>query len=150
MAYTKEQKEAAVALLADLSNSYTDVRELTGIPTGTLSGWAKQAGIGRAEARLSTEAATAARMARIAERREKLREKLIRYAEGFADRASKASLKGKARDASLLIGAAETALKNFRLEMGEATHVSEERVAPAGKVAAKLDQLAERRRSNTA
>lgn len=151
MAYLPEQKAAAVELLKDLAKSYKQVSDETGIPTGTLSGWAKEAGIGRAERSLQTQAATEVRMARIAERRERLREKLIRYAEGFADRADRASRQQKAKDASLLIQASETALKNFRLEMGEATsRVESHDVGAAEKAKAKLDDLAERRSKKTA
>lgn len=158
--YTSEQKAEALNLLADVSKSYAEIRDALGIPVGTLAGWAKGAGIERTAAQKLTEAATKVRMARIASKRERLKEKLLKTADGFVDRAVVLSEGARrreggiflptARDTKDMMTAAAIALDKFRLEMGEATQVTEQRVDSATKARSKVDELAQRRAQKTA
>lgn len=165
--HSDETRANALQLLANPELSYPNIRDATGVPVGTLAGWAKQAGIERSEAAKKTEAATEARKIRNAARREKLADDLLKYAADIFKRSHSIALdneeviddKGKrtglflarARDAKDLMTTGAIALDKFRLEMGEATTVNEVRDSrPSEKVKGKLDELADRRKIRSA
>lgn len=165
MKHSDETRARAVELLANPEMSYCAVRDATGVPVGTLAGWAKQHNIERSDAVRKTEAATKARIKRIESKRSKLAEKQLDAALVFVDKARTAAGAPAVQDpqtklwyingdtaAKNLMAAHEIAVKGFRLEMGEATEVQETRTnEDAADVAKKrVDELAGRRKAKSA
>lgn len=165
--YTDEEREAAVELLRNPEYSFARVQRETGIPVGTLGRWAKKAGVERSDAQRSTEKATKAREVRIQNRRGRLKEKLLKYAEQMADRAIELSegaqeltdKKGEktgilvptAKDALAMMQAAQIAFEKFRLESGEPTeHRRTDSSDVRHRFDEKVDELAARRKAKEA
>lgn len=144
--YSEEEKAQALGLLADASKTFYEVRDLTGVPVGTLHRWATDAGLERSDDQ--TKAATAARVARMAEKRTVLQEMLLDAAIDYTD---SGVAQDKGTGAQAFMTAAAIALDKFRLEMGEATSRIESRDLDAAvKARHKVDDLAERRKQKTA
>lgn len=157
-AYTEAEKAAALEVLSDMSLSFYEVRDRTGIPVGTLHTWATAAGIQRSDEK--TNAASARRRLRLQAKREAL-------AETFLDRAAELEarmdephidFRGKDNDQVEFPQATSSDVKNyavavavlidkFRLEMGEPTEHHRHDARPAEKVAQQLDELRSRRES---
>jgi transposase-like protein len=158
--YSDEEKAKALELLRDVSLSYYEVRDKTGVPVGTLHSWARANDIERRSDPKQTRAATERRIERLAAKREALTEKMFDVADLFVDKASDLAegvvevregvfISG-GRDARELMTAAAIAIDKGRLELGEATSVNETR-GDAGRarttVEQALDELAAKRKA---
>ena len=129
--YTAEEREQAVALVAEHGLAYT--WRQTGIPKPTLARWADDAGVERTNTE-KTRAATDALRERHASLREQVRLELLEKVADLLDRmdAPHTEFKGKDADAVVYPIAPAGAVQNYatsvgilidkyRLEIGEAT-----------------------------
>ena len=117
--YTDDERAAALALYAEAGP--TAVQDTLGIPKGTVTGWAKTAGIGTVRNE-RTAAATEAMALDAAERRAVLADRLLAIAEQAVDVEV-----SKLRNADLrdVVGARTRAIHDHLLLAGEATSRSE-------------------------
>ena len=144
--WSDEKKQEALDLLADPSKTFYEVRDATGVPVGTLHGWATAAGLERSDE--ETKAATEARQVRMSARRELLREMLL---DAAIDHTERAQAEDKASGAQAFQTAAAIALDKFRLEMGEHTQATRTESSDAAATArAKVDEIAQRRQTKSA
>lgn len=148
--HSEQTKAKALELLTNPEMSYPAVRDATGVPVGTLAGWAKKAGIERPQTK--TEAATTARLTRLAAKRSKIAEEFLDAARTFVDKAKVIGQQtGGGREAKDLMTAAAIGLDKMRLELGEPTvhehHTGDTGAAEAAK--SKIDELSQRRNRKT-
>lgn len=113
--YTPDERTAALALYAE--HGPTAVQDTLGIPKGTVTGWAKAAGIGTVRNE-RTAAATEAMALDAAARRARLAERLLTVAERAVDIELTKLAKADLRD---LVGARTRAIHDHQLLAGEAT-----------------------------
>lgn len=158
--YSEQEKAGALALLEDLSLTFYEVRDMTGISVGTLCRWAEAAGLKRSDEK--TRAASERRKTRLAAKREALAEKMLDVADEFVDHAKDIAagvvevrdgvFVSGGRDARELMTAAAIALDKFRLEMGESTAINESRDTNGTrkKLVERLDQVAAKRAERAA
>lgn len=159
--YSDEDKAAALLLLADASKTFYEVRDATGIPVGTLHGWATEAGYQRSDDK--TEAATIRRRLRLSAKREALAERFLDKADDMMERMDEPHIVMYQKDGEALVipmgdssdcknyaTAAAIMLDKFRLEMGESTDRTEHVGVPSKRVEEKLDELAQRREKREA
>jgi hypothetical protein len=164
MPHSPETKAKALEMLANAELTYPQIRDATKVPVGTLAGWAKAAGIERS-GREKTANATAARIARIESRRSRVAERLITKIEDLLGRMDAPHVTFRlSKDGDPVKIEHDTAtstdvrnyavgvgvlMDKFRLEMGEANTVTEQRrepkQSPAEELESRLDELAERR-----
>lgn len=163
MGYTEEQRDAAVELLRNPKLSLRAINKQTGIPTGTLSRWAKDAMVHRPVQKTGLEGMEA-RAKRLKARRDRVGEQVLRKAEDILKRMDMPHVQVLTKDGDALglpMAAAKDVrdyavafgilLDKFRLEMGEATSVTEERHAsPRERLKARVDELEAKRSKRTA
>lgn len=138
--WSDEQREKALELCREHGPRHA-ARE-TGIPFGTISGWAKDAGVASDATR--TQAATEVRQARWAERRAGLTDLLGQAAQELVEKARKSEDLRAAKDAML---AAAIAVDKAQLLSGGVTSRHEQLDAEKRRerVAGLVDELAARR-----
>lgn len=118
--YTDDERAAALTLYAEAGP--TAVQDSLGIPKGTVTGWAKTAGIGTVRNE-RTAAATEAMALDAAERRARLAERLLTVAERAVDHELAKLATADLRD---IVGARTRAIHDHQLLAGEATARSEQ------------------------
>ena len=138
--YTDDERNEALRLYAE--EGLAAAVKATGIPKGTIGGWASERGI-RTFGSERTAAATAAHLASVEERKAALAEKLLEVAE-LGVQVEVRLLQGEAslRD---VVGARTRAIHDLQLLTGAATGRTEAVHDPRRELGTVRDELAERR-----
>lgn len=136
--YTPDERTAALALYAE--HGPTAVQDTLGIPKGTVTGWAKAAGIGTVRNE-RTAAATEAMALDAAERRARLADRLLGIAEMSVDQQAELIRRSDLRD---VVGAGTRAIHDHMLLSGAATERHEHVTVDAvdAEIARLVDELA--------
>lgn len=145
--YSAEEKAAALAAIE--AEGLAGAAKTKGIPKRTLSYWAKQAGIAPSNGlKKRTQAASEARAAQMAEKRELLRMELQEAIAHALEHALKEGRSG--RNFQAWATGAAILIDKFRLESGE--HTSHQRMESDDVrhgVEKRVDELAQRRQAKT-
>lgn len=159
--WSEEVKAQALELLTDPARTFYEVRAETGVPVGTLHGWATQAGLERSDDQ--TKEASDRRRLRLSSKREVIAEEFLDRAEdlmgrmdlphvvGYNDGEAIVLPYGASADCKNYMTAAAIAFDKFRLEMGEATSRTEDITAsPRDRIKGRVDELESKRQQRTA
>ena len=130
--YTDTQKREAVDLYVEVGTA--EAARRIGVTTRTITTWAKAAGVTSAERAKKVEHTNEGRTAANAERRERIREKVLAKIEDMLDRMDEPHVDFKGKDAQMVTYPIATSgdvknyavslgilLDKYRWEMGEST-----------------------------
>ncbi len=118
MNYTDAQKAEAVDLSVEVGTA--EAARRTNVTTRTINNWMKAAGVTSAERAKKMDHTVEGRDAFNKERRNRIRDKVLKKAENLLDRMDQKATSTDVRNYAVSFG---VLLDKYRLEMGEATEV---------------------------